>query len=138
MAMVAGIADGTIDVIVSSHDPQDVDTKRHPFSEAADGAVGLETLLPAALRLFHNGDVDLLTLFRALSTRPAGLLGLEVGRLAPGAPADLIVVDPDAPWVLEAAALRSRSKNTPFEGARFQGLVRRTLVAGRTVYQSAV
>jgi dihydroorotase len=134
-AMVAGLADGSIDVIVSSHDPQDVDTKRHPFAEAADGAVGLETLLAAALRLYHAGDVDLITLFRALATRPAALLGLEVGRLAAGAPADLIVIDPDAPWVCDADALRSRSKNTPFEGARFQGLVLRTLVAGRTVYQ---
>jgi dihydroorotase len=136
-SMVAGVADGTIDVIVSSHDPQNVDTKRHPFAEAADGAVGLETLLAAALRLHHAGDVDLLTLFRALATRPAALLGLEVGRLAPGAPADLIVVDPDAPWVCDADLLRSRSKNTPFEGARFTGAVLRTLVAGRTVYQYA-
>jgi len=137
LAMVAGLDDGTIDVIVSNHDPQDVETKRHPFAEAADGAVGLETLLAAALRLVHAGAVDPLTLFRALSTRPAGLLGLEVGRLAPGAPADLIVVDPDAPWVCEAGRLRSRSKNTPFDDARFQGLVRRTLVAGRTVYGGA-
>lgn len=134
-AMVAGLADGTIDVIVSSHDPQDVDTKRHPFAEAADGAVGLETMLPAALRLVHAGDLDLVTLFRALATRPAEILGLEVGRLAPGAPADLILVDPDMPWVLDPETLRSRSKNTPFDGARFQGRVLRTLVAGRTVYQ---
>ncbi|CAN5245093.1 dihydroorotase [soil metagenome] len=137
MAMVAGLADGTVDVIVSGHDPQDVDTKRHPFAEAADGAVGLETLLAAALRLVQSGDVDMLTLFRALSTRPAEILGLEVGRLAPGAPADLVVVDVDAPWVVDADTLRSRSKNTPFEGARFQGRVMRTLVAGRTVYQYA-
>ena len=72
----------------------------------------------------------------ALATRPAEILGLEVGRLAPGAPADLILVDPDAPWVLDADALRSKSKNTPFEGARFSGLVRRTLVAGRTVFEA--
>ncbi len=111
LAMVEGLADGTIDVIVSSHDPQDVDTKRHPFAEAADGAVGLETMLSAALRLVHCGDIDYLTLFRALSTRPAEILGLEVGRLAPGAPADIIVVDPDVPWVLDADTLRSRSKN---------------------------
>lgn len=134
-AMIAGIADGSIDAIVSSHDPQDVDTKRHPFAEAADGVVGLETLLPAALRLVHSGDVTMLALFRALSTRPAEILGLEVGRLAPGAPADLIVVDPDVPWVCDAETLRSRSKNTPFDGARFQGRVLRTLVAGRTVYE---
>jgi dihydroorotase len=135
LATVAALADGTIDVIVSSHDPQDVDTKRHPFAEAADGAVGLETLLPAALRLVHSGEVDMLTLFRALSTRPAELLGLEVGRLAPGAPADLIVVDPDRPWVVDADRLHSRSKNTPFADARFQGQVLRTMVAGRTVYE---
>lgn len=134
-AMVKALADGTIDVVVSSHDPQDVETKRHPFAEAADGAVGLETLLAAALRLFHSGEIDLVTLFRALSTRPAELLGLEVGRLAPGAPADLIVVDPDAPWLVSAEALRSRSKNTPFDEAKFQGRVLRTLVAGRTVYR---
>jgi dihydroorotase len=133
--MVGGIADGTIDVIVSNHDPQDVDTKRHPFAEAADGAVGLETLLAAALRLVHSGDIDLVTLFRALATRPAELLGLEVGRLAPGAPADLVVVHPDTPWLCNADRLQSRSKNTPFEDARFQGLVTRTLVAGRTVYE---
>ncbi|MEX2318969.1 MAG: dihydroorotase, partial [Bauldia sp.] len=135
LAVVAAIADGTIDAIVSSHDPQDVDTKRHPFAEAADGAVGLETLLAAALRLVHNGDIDLLRAFRALSTRPAEILGLEVGRLAPGAPADLIVVDAGAPWVCDGDKLRSRSKNTPYEGARFQGHVLRTLVAGRTVYE---
>ncbi len=135
LAMVQGLADGTIDVIVSSHDPQDVDTKRHPFAEAADGAVGLETMLPAAIRLVHSGDVDWLTLFRALSTRPAEILGLEVGRLAPGAPADLVMVDPSIPWVLDAHDLHSRSKNSPFDGARFEGRVLRTLVAGRQVYE---
>ncbi|WP_421724638.1 dihydroorotase [Bauldia sp.] len=134
-AMAAGLGDGTIDVVVSNHDPQDVDTKRHPFAEAADGAVGLETLLPAALRLIHDGTVSMLTLFRALATKPAERLGLEVGRLAPGAPADLIVVDPDRPWVLDPETLRSRSKNTPFADARFSGRVLRTLVAGQTVYE---
>jgi dihydroorotase len=136
-AVVAGLADGTIDVVVSSHDPQDVDTKRHPFAEAADGTVGLETMLSAALRLVHGGDIDLVTLLRALATRPAELLGLEVGRLAPGAPADLILVDPDMPWVLDPETLRSRSKNTPFDGARFAGRVLCTLVAGRAVYEYA-
>src|SRR5690606_3763853 len=102
-----------------------------------DGAVGLETLLAASLRLVHSGEVTMLGLFRALSTRPAELLGLEVGRLAPGAPADLIVVDPEAPWLCDAAELRSRSKNTPFDGARFQGRVLRTLVAGHTAYAAA-
>ena len=136
-AMVEGLADGTIDVIVSSHDPQDVDTKRYPFAEAADGAVGLETMLPAALRLVAAGDVGLVQLFRAMSTRPAEILGLEVGRLAPGAPADLILVNPDDAWICDAELLRSRSKNSPFDGARFEGRVLRTLVAGRTVYEYA-
>ena len=92
-------------------------------------------MLPAALRLVHAGDIDYLTMFRALATRPAELLGLEVGRLAPGAPADLILLDPETPRVCDAERLRSRSKNTPFDGARFQGRVLRTLVAGRTVYE---
>lgn len=133
-AMIAGIASGEIDVIVSGHDPQDVDTKRHPFEEAADGAVGLETLLPAALRLYHDGTVDLMTLIRAMSTRPAELLGLETGRLSPGSPADIVVFDPGEPWVLDADQLRSRSKNSPFDKARFQGRARYTLVGGRLVY----
>ena len=108
LAVIGGIADGTIDVIVSSHDPQDVDTKRQAFAEAADGAVGLETMLSAALRLFHSGDIDLVTLFRALSTRPAEILGLEVGRLAPGAPADL---DPRRP----RRAVGARRRHAPLE-----------------------
>lgn len=134
-AMIEGVADGSIDVIVSSHDPQDVDTKRHPFAEAADGAVGLETLLAAALRLVHNGDVPLAAVVRALSTRPAALLGLACGHLAPGAPADLILVDLGMPWICSGEALHSRSKNTPFDGARFEGRVLATIVGGRTVYR---
>jgi dihydroorotase len=137
LAMVAGLADGSIDVIVSAHDPQHVETKRHPFAEAADGAIGLETLLAAALRLVHNGDTDFMTVLRALSTRPAEILGLEAGTLAPGAPGDVIVIEPDAPWVCEEAHIVSRSKNTPFEGARFMGRVARTIVAGHTVYDYA-
>jgi len=135
LAMVEAVKDGTIDVIVSSHDPQDVDTKRLPFADAAEGAIGLETLLGAALRLYHNGDVPLLRLAEVLSTAPAKLFGLPGGSLKPGSPADLIVVDLDAPWVVAEADIRSRSKNTCFEGARMQGRVLQTLVAGRTVFQ---
>jgi dihydroorotase len=135
-AMIAALRDGTIDVISSSHDPQDVDTKRLPFAEAASGAIGLETLLGAALRLHHNGDVPLLRLADALSTAPARLFGLPGGTLSPGAPADLIVVDLDAPWIVREDAIRSRSKNTCFEGARMQGKVLQTLVAGRTVFSA--
>ncbi len=133
LALVAGLADGTIDILVSGHDPMDVEVKRVPFAEAADGAVGLETLLPAALRLVHGGDLSLLRLFEAAALAPARRLGLPVGRLSPGAPADVIVLDPDAPFVVDRDALVSRSKNTPFEGALLSGVVRRTVVAGRTV-----
>lgn len=134
-AMIDALNAGTIDIIVSSHDPQNVDTKRLPFADAADGAVGLETLLAVALRLHHSGDVTLLRLIDALSTRPAKLFGLEAGTLAKGARADLALVDLDEPWLVKENELRSRSKNTCFEGARLQGKVLRTLVAGRTVYQ---
>lgn len=133
-AMVAGLADGTIDVIVSGHDPQDVETKRHPFADAAYGAVGLETMLSAALNLVHNEDITLPKLLSALTTNPSRLLGLEAGRMEVGAPADLICVDTGMPWVLDIADLKSRSKNTPFEASRLQGRVLHTMVAGRSVY----
>jgi dihydroorotase len=134
VAMIEAIRDGTVDVIVSSHDPQDVDTKRLPFADAAAGAIGLETLLAVALRLHHNGEVPLMRLIEALSTAPARLFGLPGGRLAPGAPADLVVLDLDQPWVVSEGGIRSRSKNTCFEGARLQGKVLQTMVAGRTVF----
>ncbi len=133
-AMIAAVADGTIDIIVSNHDPQDVETKRHPWAEAEDGAIGLETLLAAALRLYHNEDMDLVTLLAKMTCNPADRLGLETGRLSKGAPADIVVFDPDRPWVLEKSAIRSRSKNSPFEDARFSGRTLRTIVAGKTVY----
>jgi dihydroorotase len=119
---------------VSDHNPQDVETKRLPFAEAADGAVGLETLLPAALRLVHDGRLTLARLLQALSARPAEILGLAAGRLAPGAPADLVLLDPDEPYVLDKQDLRSRSKNSPFDEARLQGRVILTLAGGRIVY----
>jgi len=136
LAMVKALRDGTVDLIVSSHDPQDVDTKRLPFSDAAIGAIGLETLLAVALRLHHNGEVPLMRLIEALSTAPAKLYGLPGGTLAPGAPADLALVDLDEPWVVSEDAVRSRSKNTCFEGARLQGRVRLTMVAGRAVFSA--
>ena len=132
-AVIQAVADGLIDVICSMHTPQDEESKRLPYEEAASGAVGLETLLPAALRLYHNGQIDLPRLFRALSLNPARRLGLDAGRLLPDAPADLIVFDPDAPFVLDRTDLRSKSKNTPFDGARMQGKVISTWVAGRNV-----
>jgi len=134
-ALVSALASGLLDVIMSDHNPQDVEVKRLPFAEAEAGAIGVETMLPAGLRLVHEGALSLLTLIKAMSTRPAKLLGLSAGTLRPGAPADVIVVDLDAPWVLDPATLKSKCKNTPFDEARLQGRAVRTIVAGRTVYE---
>jgi dihydroorotase len=134
-SLVAALGSGLIDVVMSDHNPQDVEVKRLPFAEAAAGAIGIETMLTAGLRLVHGGDLSLLTLINAMSTRPAQLLGLPGGTLRPGAPADVIVVDPDAPWVLDPVSLKSKCKNTPFDEAKLQGRVVRTIVAGRTVYE---
>lgn len=135
LALVEALADGTVDVIVSDHNPQDVEAKRQPFVECANGAIGVETMLSAGLRLVHAGQVPLLRLLAAMSTRPAELLGLPGGRLERGAPADVIVLDPELPWVVDAAKLRSRCRNTPFDEARMTGRVLATIVAGRIVYE---
>ncbi|WP_333683502.1 dihydroorotase [Pontibaca methylaminivorans] len=135
LAVVEALREGLIDIISSMHTPQDEESKRLPYEEAASGAVALETLLPAALRLVHGGQISLPALFRALALNPARRLGLPSGRLASGAPADLVVFDADAPFVLDRETLHSKSRNTPFDGARLQGRVLATLVAGRTVYQ---
>ncbi|GAA6200092.1 dihydroorotase [Aquicoccus sp. SU-CL01552] len=134
-AVIEAVRSGLIDVICSMHTPQDEESKRLPFEEAASGAVGLETLLPAAMRLYHAGALDLPTLFRAMSLNPAKRLGLEAGRLDTGAPADLVLFDPDAPFVLDRFTLRSKSKNTPFDGGRMQGRVLATYVGGAPVYR---
>ncbi|MGV1014517.1 MAG: amidohydrolase family protein, partial [Methyloceanibacter sp.] len=136
-AMIEGVASGDIDVIVSAHDPRGAEGKRRPFAEAADGAVGLETLLAAALRLYHNEEVELHQLLQAMTANPAKLLGLKSGHLAKGAPADLIAIDLNTPWSVEPELLRSKSKNTPFDAARFEGRTLLTLVAGRLVYNYA-
>ncbi|WEJ56830.1 dihydroorotase [Devosia sp. FJ2-5-3] len=133
-AVIEGLRSGAIDTIHSDHDPQDSEGKRQPFAEATDGAIGLETLLAAALRLHHSEEVPLLTLLRAMTSRPAEILGLEAGRIAKGAPADLILVDLDYPWQVNENALKSRSRNTSFEGARLAGKVMRTIVGGQTVF----
>ena len=134
LAVIDALANGTIDLISSMHTPQDEESKRLPFEEAASGAVAMETLLPAAMRLVHNNYLDLPTLWRALSLAPAKRLGLPAGRLSIGAPADLVLFDPDTPFVLDRFKLHSKSKNTPFDGARMQGRVHATYVAGRQVF----
>lgn len=136
LEMVQAVADGVLDVIGSFHTPANEESKRLPFEDAASGAVGLQTLLPAALRLYHAGHLDLPTLFRALALNPARRLGLPQGRLAVGAPADLVLFRPDTPFVLDRFSLLSKSKNTPFDGARLEGKVLATYVAGQQVYEA--
>jgi len=134
LAMVEAVASGLIDIVCSMHTPQDEESKRLPFEEAASGAVGLETFLPAALRLWHAEMITLPELWRAISFNPAKRLGLPSGRLTVGAPADLVMFDAHAPFVLDRATLLSKSRNTPFDGVRMQGKVLSTYVAGACVY----
>lgn len=134
LAVVEALASGQIDVLCSMHTPADEESKRLPFEEASPGAVALETFLPAAMRLYHAGSMDLPGLFRAMALNPARRLGLPSGRLSPGAPADLVLFDPDAPFVLDRFRLQSKSKNTPFDGARMQGRVLGTWVGGARVF----
>ncbi|WP_319546098.1 dihydroorotase [Ruegeria conchae] len=136
-AVIEAVRTGLIDTISSMHTPQDEESKRLPFEEAASGAVALETLLPAALRLYHSEQLDLPTLFRAMALNPAKRLSLESGRLSQGAPADLVLFDPDVPFVLDRFTLKSKSQNTPFDGQRMQGKVTATYVAGQEVYRRA-
>src|SRR5437763_8091452 len=136
-ALVQALGEGLLDLVMSDHNPQDVETKRLPFAEAAPGAIGLETMFAAGLRLVHNEEIKLTTLLKAMSTRPAELLGLQAGTLKSGTPADVIVADIDAPWVLDPDELKSKCKNTPFDEARLQGRVLRSIVAGRTVFEYA-
>jgi dihydroorotase len=133
--LVEALASGLVDIVVSDHDPQDVETKRLPFAEAAPGAIGIETMLTAGLRLVHNGEIPLAKLLATMSTRPADLLGLPGGSLRPGSAADVIVIDLDTQWVLNPEELKSKCKNTPFDEAKMRGRVVRTIVAGRTVYE---
>ncbi len=133
--LVAGLVDGSIDVIVSSHDPQNPDTKRLPFAEAEVGAIGLETLLSAAWGLHLNDAVPADVLIKALSAAPADICGLQAGSLAPGRPGDFILFDKNAMWNVDEAGIRSKSNNTPFEGRIMQGRVTKTVVGGSVVFE---
>ncbi len=133
-AMMEGVASGLIDVIVSSHEPQGADTKRQPFAAAAAGAVGLETLLPAALGVVHDGRASLMHLLGALTAAPARIFGLPTGTLAKGAPADLVLIDENEPYVVDAEKLHSRAHNTAFDGRKFSGRAKMTFVGGDCVF----
>ena len=134
-AIVAGLRSGVIDAIASDHSPQDADSKRLPFPQAAFGGSGLETLLPVSLDLFHNEEMTLIEVLRRLTVAPADVLGLKAGRLAKGGKADLVLFDPDRGWKVIADAFKSKSKNSPFDGRPVQGQVMRTVVDGRTVFE---
>ena len=134
LSMVEAVSNGIIDIISSMHTPQDEESKRLPFEEAASGAVALETLLPAALRLYHSKSITINKLWAALTLNPAKRFGLASGRLEEGCPADLVLFDPELPFVLDRENLKSKSKNTPFDGHRMQGRVLKTFVAGEEVY----
>ncbi len=135
LSVVAALKEGVIDAIVSDHTPQDQDSKRQPFAQADFGGVGLETLLAITLELYHNGHLGLLEALDLITNRPAKLFGLkDAGRLERGGPADLVLFDPERPWVIDTFKLRGKSKNTPFDGRPVQGVVVRTIIDGRTVF----
>ena len=133
-AIAAAVADGTIDCIASDHAPHDQESKRVPFAQAATGVIGLETLLPVSLELHHRGEISLLGLLARMTVAPAALLGLPQGRLAKGAPADLVLFDLERAHRIDASKFRSKSKNSGFDERPVQGRVLRTIVDGRTVF----
>jgi dihydroorotase len=135
-AVVEGLKDGTIDAIASDHTPQDEESKRLPFSEAAAGGVGLETLLPITLELYHNRHMSLIEALDLITHRPAQLLGLKAGTLEVGRRADFVILDPERGWKVEDKTLKSKSKNSPFDGRPVQGRVVQTIIDGRSVFQA--
>jgi dihydroorotase len=135
-ALIDALSSGLVQIVTSAHAPAPAEDKRLPFDESAPGAVGLETLLAGLLALHHDRRVELIDLIRAVTFAPAQLLGLPGGRMSPGAPADLVLCDLDAPFVLDADTLISKSKNSPFDGRRLQGLVLMTLAGGKIVHKA--
>ncbi|HVJ40345.1 MAG TPA: dihydroorotase [Dongiaceae bacterium] len=133
-AIAAAVAEGVIDSIASDHAPLDVESKRVPFAQAVPGVIGLETLLPVSLELYHKGQMPLIDLIRCLTSRPADILGLPQGRLAKGAPADMVLFDLDRPHRIDVAKFRSKSKNSPYDARPVQGKVLKTFVDGRVVF----
>lgn len=133
-ACLAALADGTIDVLCSGHDPRGPEAKRLPFADAEPGMSGAETLLAFGLGFVRDGVIDLPRLFALLSRNPARLLGVDAGHLAAGGPADLVMFDADAPWQVRGSAFVSHAGNTPFEGLPVQGRAVRTFKGGRTIF----
>jgi dihydroorotase len=135
LAVIEGLKDGTIDAIATDHAPHDQESKRVPMERAANGVVGLETMLPVSLELYHEGEIGLLPLLALMTSRPADLLKLPQGRLRRGAPADLIVFDPNVVWTIDNKKLHSKSKNSPFDERVVKGRTRLTMVDGRIVHR---
>ncbi|HEY5289274.1 MAG TPA: dihydroorotase [Caulobacteraceae bacterium] len=134
VALVKALAEGLIDIVVSAHAPAPAEEKRLPYDEAAPGSIGLQTLLPALLTMYHEQRAPLARLIHSVTLAPARAIGIAAGRLSAGAPADLVLCDIDAPFLVDAAQLISKSKNSAFDGRRLQGEVRMTFVEGRVVY----
>ena len=135
LSLVKGVNEGTIDVIVSDHKPEDEESKRLTFSQAATGATGIETLLPLALELFHSKSIKLDKLLASLTSNPAKILGINKGNLEVGNDADLCVIDINKPWVVKQSELKSKSKNTPIENRKLQGQVLKTFMKGEIAYE---
>jgi dihydroorotase len=132
-AAMEAVRDGTIDVIASGHDPRGPEDKRLPFTDSAPGAAGAETLLALSLNLVRDGVIGVARLFELLATTPSQLLGLKGGKLERGAPADMILVDPDAPWRVDSDKMRAAAGNTPFDKLPVQGRVLRLFKGGREI-----
>ena len=135
IALVEGLKDGLIDVIVSDHKPEDEESKRLTFSQAATGASGIETLLSLSLELYHNGSLKLETLIKALTSNPAKILKIDKGNLSIGNDADFCVVDISKPWIVKKEKLVSKSKNTSIEDKKLQGKVTNTFVKGKELFK---
>ncbi len=134
LSLVQGIKENLIDVIVSDHIPEDEESKRLPFAQAATGAIGIETLLPLALEMHHNESLPLSKIIETLTVNPAKILKINKGTLAKGSDGDICVLDLDAPWMVEAEKLKSKSKNTAIEGRKLQGKILMTFLNGELVF----
>ena len=134
LSLVQGIKENLIDVIVSDHIPEDEESKRLPFSQAATGAIGIETLLPLALEMHHNESLPLNKIIEVLTINPAKILEINKGTLKKGSDGDICILDLDAPWAVKAEKLKSKSKNTAIEGRKLQGKILMTFLNGELVF----